>query len=334
MDEDIRKEGMKYKVSIIIPVYNTASYLRKCLDSVLNQSCPSIQIIVINDGSTDDSKKILDEYSKRQLTNLQIVHRENRGIGYTRNQGIELAVGEYMTFIDSDDSIEPDFCLAMYHMAEAENLDVVACDYKEVDENGKTIKKVKIFDFGKTTLEQSPQILFDINTSPWNKIYKTRLIKRNNIKFPEELKYEDVFFTTGVLCGANRIGKINKELVNYLVRAGSETMVVNNKVFDIFTILNLMKDILKQSELYENVREYYEWFCINRITVYCIQQVHQKNGKIAMQFLDKSYQYLEENFGEWRENRLYKENNGWKKRVIKSNKYIMKLYIMCVKRRG
>ena len=119
------------KVSIIVPVYNVESYLDKCLNSLVNQTLKDIEIIVINDGSTDNSQKIIDKYSKK-YKNIINITKENGGVSEARNLGLEKASGEYIGFLDSDDWIEPDMYELMYQKAKTENFDIVACDTQAI----------------------------------------------------------------------------------------------------------------------------------------------------------------------------------------------------------
>ena len=123
------------KVSIIIPVYNVEKYLKKCLDSVVNQTLKDIEIIVVNDGSPDNSQKIIDEYAKK-YSQIASYTKENGGLSDARNYGIKKSKGKYLAFIDSDDFIDHDMIKKMYNKAVKENLDIVVCNSVEVYENG------------------------------------------------------------------------------------------------------------------------------------------------------------------------------------------------------
>ena len=314
-------------LSIVVPVYNTERYLKNCLDSILNQTMRGYEIIVINDGSKDHSEQILKEYEKQYPEIVKVVYQENHGIGYTRNVGIQHSRGKYITFIDSDDAIEPNYCEAMLKKAELNDYDMVVCDYYDVSEENGYKKRINIANFDDTNLVEAPNLLFDINSSPWNKIYKTELLRDYNIEFPENVKYEDVLFVLKFLTVAKRIGKVDNALVNYLIRTGSETKVMNNQVFDIFMIFSELKDYLEQQGKYELTKESFEWFCINRVTVYSIQQRYQKDWQSAKKFLEQGYNYLETAFPKWRKNKYYLESNSFLKRILKNLKSIMKIFV-------
>ena len=170
-------------VSIIVPIYNAEKYLNRCIDSLINQTKKELEFILINDGSTDSSEEIIKSYSDKRI---KYYKNKNQGIGKTRNFGIEKAKSDYIMFLDSDDYLEYNACEKLYEKISSENLDLVICDYYKVYENG-TKEDVKVLSFENTTLKEKNNILLDINLAPWNKIYKLDLIKKNNIKFVENL---------------------------------------------------------------------------------------------------------------------------------------------------
>lgn len=124
----------KERISVIVAVYNVEKYLSKCIESILNQTYKNLEIILIDDGSSDKSGDICDSYAK-QDSRIKVIHRENKGIAYTRNEGLDTAKGDYITFVDSDDYIHPQMYELMMRKLREQNADVVACDYLELPEN-------------------------------------------------------------------------------------------------------------------------------------------------------------------------------------------------------
>ena len=192
------------KISLIVPVYNTSKYLNKCLDSLVSQSLKDIEIIIINDGSTDNSEKIIHAYKDKRI---KYISKKNEGIGKTRNLGISKATGEYVAFVDSDDFLDRDFCFKMYEKATKDKLDIVMCDYYEKKVK---LKKITFIDFENTNLKSTPELINNINLGPCNKIYKNSLLKENKILFEENLKYEDAPFVIKAFIKAKKIGKVNE----------------------------------------------------------------------------------------------------------------------------
>lgn len=221
-------------VSIIVPVYNVEKYLSRCINSIINQTLKNIEIILVNDGSTDNCGKIIDEYAK-QDERIVAIHKENGGQSSARNRGLEIAKGKYVGFIDSDDWIELDMYKNMYHRIENTNSDICVCgrnaysnDYKL--ENTLSIKS-EVFDFNDYKKQDyvTNRLFYKHTVSTCNKIYKLDLIRKNNIKF-KDVNYvgsEDALFNYSCILIANKICSINKSYYNNLGRIGSTTRSYN-----------------------------------------------------------------------------------------------------------
>ena len=205
------------KISVIIPVYNVEDYLNKCLDSVCNQTLTDIEIICINDGSTDNSLNILKEYSKKD-SRIKVITKENGGQATARNLGIIESQGECISFIDSDDFIEPDMLEKLYSKVKENNLDIAMCKIATYDNQTAEIKDnvwyymLGVFrDFEKDIFnhKDTKEFTCNIAVTPYNKIYKTSLIKDNDILFPEGLIFEDEKFFFDVYLRANRVSIVD-----------------------------------------------------------------------------------------------------------------------------
>ncbi len=302
------------KVSVIVPVYNTEKYLKKCIDSLLSQNFDDYEIIIINDNSPDNSEDIILSYNDTKIKYIK--NSENKGIGYNRNLGIKKSKGEYICFIDSDDYVSNNFLDKMYLMCFENNLDMAICDYNYVYNN--KIDKVKLEDFPITNLKERPDLITKIPLGPCNKLYKKELITSNNIRFEENLKYEDIPFVGSALYYSKKIGKINDALNYFTVHENSETSTRDTKVFDIFKELDHLKDV------YEENNSYLNEYIVATIFNYTIQQRYQKDKKIASKFIDMAFEYLEKN------KINYKKSNYFKTRglkgIIEKNKLLTKIY--------
>lgn len=215
---------MKIKVSILIPVYNTEKFLRKCLDSVINQTLKEIEIIITNDGSKDYSEKIIKEYINRD-SRIKYTKQKNLGLGATRNKGISLATGEYIAFLDSDDWVDKDYYEIMYENAKKNKSDLVVSSHNVV----RGEKKINI---NKKNNSKEKYLIDLLNGNQpgfsWNKLYKTDLIKRNNLKFPERGYFENVedqYFSIRSVYYANKVSFENTVNINYRINNNS---IVNN----------------------------------------------------------------------------------------------------------
>lgn len=307
------------KISVIIPVYNSSTYLRKCLDSVVNQTLKDIEIIVINDGSTDDSKNIIEEYLCK-YKNIIFIDQENKGIGKTRNIGIKKATGEYITFVDSDDYIKENMLEEYYKYAKKHSFDLVIGSYIKKINNKEIIFENNKFKTG--NVKTTPQILYLIEYGPWAKLYKREMLINNNIYFDEKRKYEDMPFVSKALLKSKLIGQITEPYYYYIIHNNSETTTMDKRVFDILDILKEIKDYYKR-EYY--LRDELDYVIIDKITTYMLQQRVQKDNKLRIEFINAGYAFLNKNIKNWRGNKYYKKTN-FLKRIIKNNKKILKIY--------
>lgn len=227
------------KISIIVPVYNTEKYLAKCLDSLVNQTLTDIEIIIINDGSTDNSEKIIKEYQKK-YSNIVYIKNTNHGQGHARNLGITAAKGEYLTFVDSDDYVELNMLEELYD----ETCDVVVGDIKQIiGENQVYLKNYyEISDKSNINLMLS-------HPGPVVKLYKRTLF--DNIKFLENVYYEDLATMPLIATKAKKVKYVNKALYNYLIRTDSTMRKVsfNKKLDDIYLVLDHLTEHLNDYPL-------------------------------------------------------------------------------------
>ena len=167
------------KVSVIVPVYNVEKYIRKCLDSLVNQTLENIEIIIVDDGSTDTSKDIIKEYMDK-YKNIKYYQKENGGLGDARNYGLQYATGKYIAFLDSDDYIRVRTYQLMYEKAEKEDSDIVECNFYWTYQNRKR-KDIGEKYFGKQEMFEKARVI------AWNKLYRKEMLDRANVEFPKDL---------------------------------------------------------------------------------------------------------------------------------------------------
>ncbi len=309
---------MKSDISIIVPIYNAEKYIEKCIHSLVNQTKKELEIILINDGSTDNTDKVIRIFKDKRI---RYFVNKNIGIGKTRNFGITKATGKYIMFCDSDDYYEPNMCEAMFEQAEKEELDLVICDFYREYENGK-VEPERLPTFKYTSLKEMPSLIRTINLAPWNKMYKKDLLIQNNIRFEENLKYEDTPFVAKALGCAKKIGKIDKCLNHYIVHEQSETTVRDKRCFDIFKIMDIIRNFYKKERY---IKEDLNKLTVRVITNYTIQQRVQVDKKVANEFIDKAFEYLKKEVPDYKNNKYY-ENRSFFKRLIEKNKSLTKCY--------
>lgn len=222
-------EGKKTKISLIIPIYNVAQYLDRCMQSVLNQTIEDIEIIMVDDGSPDICPTMCDEYCSRD-SRIKVVHKENGGLGYARNSGLDIATGEYVAFVDSDDFIADDMFDTLYKVAISNNLDIVYCGFNKY-KNGKVVggrseeSQLTIYEGircedvlqGMVSNNNKRNTITKYEMSVWHAIYKRHIIENNNIRFCSEREFisEDIIFHIDILNKCKKIGFIPNRLYYY-----------------------------------------------------------------------------------------------------------------------
>ena len=200
------------KISVIVPVYNVEQYLPKCLDSIINQTFKDIEIICINDGSTDNSGKVLEEYAQKD-DRIKVLNQDNKGLSAARNNGISQAKGEYISFVDSDDFIHPKFLETLYFAITQNYSDIAGCNFQK-------IHKKEILSFKNRKIQTfipALDVLLNkknfIHFNVWNKLYKKEAIR--NIQFIENLYFEDWVFNLCVFAQNSTFAWINEKLYGY-----------------------------------------------------------------------------------------------------------------------
>lgn len=307
-------------ISIIVPIYNAEKYLNKCIDSILNQTKKELEIILVNDGSTDNTEKLIKSYKDKRIKYFK---NTNHGIGYTRNFGIDKATSKYIMFLDSDDYLEKTSCEKLFNKIEKDKLDIVMCDFYK--DYGDRVEEIKLPSFKDSSLKDNPDIITEY-LNPWAKLYSTKLIKDNKIKFVEDLKYEDAPFVIEALCTANKIGKIDECLNYYVIHNNSETTVRDRKCFDILKIIDKIRKYTKDKDY---LKDKIDRLTVRIITNYTIQQRNQKDKKIGLEFIDKAFDYLKKEIPDYKNNKYY--INSGKKKIIEKSKFLTKLYIRLYK---
>lgn len=226
------------KVSVIVPVYNVENYLEKCLDSLVKQTLKDIEIIVVNDGSPDDSQKIIDKYVEK-YDNVVGYKKKNGGLSDARNYGLKYANGDYISFVDSDDYIDSTMLEKMYLKAKKEKLDIVVCDNIEVYDD-KFILKKSNFNYSKDVIKNY------IISTPMAccRLYRKSIF--DVVKFETGIYYEDLNLNPSLVKNTNKIGFLNEGLYYYVQRNNSimNQTKFNDKLLDIFKVLANNKKLL------------------------------------------------------------------------------------------
>ena len=265
------------KISIIVPVFNVEKYLEQCLDSIINQSFKGIEVICINDGSTDGSLEILRDYEIKH-DRLKIINQENHGLGFARNVGISHASGEYVLFVDSDDFLSDNALESMYNNSISNKSDLTIFKF-HFYKNGKTcgggFELDRIFgnvDYANFTFnyQKLGKYLLNQNFASWSKLYKREFLVKNNFTFPVDIAYEDVLFQVKVFLNAQSIAFVPEFLYNYRSSNTDSIMHDMSKIWDIIEVCDSVEDYLKDSGHFNELKREFLIFKIVQLAQYII----------------------------------------------------------------
>jgi glycosyltransferase involved in cell wall biosynthesis len=256
------------KVSVIIAVYNSAQFLRQCIDSILVQTLQDFELICVNDGSTDDSGAILDDYAQKDAR-VRVIHQENAGAGPSRNRGIAEAKGEYLSLLDSDDFFHADMLEKAYAHAKEQDADI--CIFRTEVYNQQTgetynapwtLEENKLPKFQPFSWRDNRYHLFQFCFGwAWDKLFKTTFIKESGLYFPTLRQSQDMYFVYGALSKANKIGWIGDILVTQRVNISTSLSATRSKApLCFYQSLTLLQEELIRMKTYAQVeRSFVNW---------------------------------------------------------------------------
>ena len=300
------------KISIIVPIYNEEENLRKCIESLINQTYKELEIILINDGSTDKSKEIIESFKDKRIV---AIHKKNTGISDTRNTGIDKSTGDYIMFVDSDDYLELNCIERLIETAEKENSEIVMFNYY-LETPSKRIE-IKLPKIEARNLKEDKDLLTKIHLGPCTKIFKAELIKDN--LFPLNLKYEDVPFVVEAVIKAGKISFIPDYLYHYVIKKSGETITRDERIFDIITICAIVEKKLEQIDYVNKTN-----FFVKVLSYYLKNSRYIPNINLRNEFIDAVYIYLKRIDKDWRKSSYLKQESKIK-RVIITHKSLLKI---------
>lgn len=305
------------KISIIVPVYNTEKYLRRCMDALVNQTYPNIEILAIDDGSTDDSPNILKEYLHAYPDKVRVITKKNGGQASARNIGIRKATGDYVGFADSDDYVDTAMFEKMFRLAREKDADMVECSFHYIEEKESTQKELK--PRGRVREYSSQKdMLIDPQVSPWNKLYRKSILLENRVFFPEGLIYEDTSFYIKSIPYLKRTAYLEEPLVYYFLRQGS-TMNANKsrKVGDIFFVLEDILKFYRENGFDIEYHDELEYFCVKILFCSSLSRIGRiKDPELEKKFLNKTFSFVKEHFPTYKLNPYFSGKIGFYIRML------------------
>lgn len=292
-----------YKITIIIPVYNVENYLEACLNSLVGQTLENIEIVAVNDGSTDSSLSILNRFQKKYPEKLFVYTTKNHGVSHARNYGFTKAHGEYIWFVDSDDYVETDACEKLYDKALRDGNDLVLFNYCVLDaKTGKRHENPFHVDSQNFTLSEKPYEIPSISLYPWNKLIKRELF--TGLGFPEGIRFEDVPVSFAVCAKASSIGFINEYFYNYIKNIGfSDTLT--ETTLDIRTAHDLMRRYMKEFCLYDRFYQEFDYVTVRHFFLRfsrLLTNYETDKKELKLRMINELYDYLDTEIPYWRDN--------------------------------
>ena len=308
------------KVSVIVPVYNVEKYIARCLTSLVNQTLDDLEIILVNDGTKDNSEQIIRQF-KKDYKNIIYVKKENGGLSSARNFGLIYATGEYVAFLDSDDYVDSSLYQKMYKKAKATNSDYVECDFiwkypdhEKIDVGFRYKDKKEMFEKARVVA--------------WNKLIKREIIINNKLEFPVGLYYEDIEFFYKLLPYINSFAFVEEPLIYYVQRDNSIVNKQDARTKQIFKVLENVIDYYKKIGLYSEYEKQIEYTYARILLCSSLKRMLQIPDKVTRSLLlNETWQNLNSKFPDWKQNEILKKNNSVNGLFMKTmNNFSFKIY--------
>lgn len=288
---------MKKDVTIVIPVYNGEKYLNKCIDSVLNQSIDNYEILLINDGSKDNSQKIIDDYCNKYPNIIRSINQKNKGVSKTRNFAIDNVKTEYIMFMDNDDFIDNDYIETLYNTIEKDKSDIVLSGFKRPNENNDITSIMKL-----EQIEWSKMMIM----TPWAKIFRTDFLKSKKIYFLDNNIGEDIYFNIIAVFETKKIVILDYIGYNWFDNSKSVSNTNQKNIYDlnIYNLLNSCYDELSKRNLLKDNCEIIEAHFIRYLYWFIIYSTSQIKYKELRKEYKKLITWLKERFPKYKKNKL------------------------------
>ena len=293
------------KVSVIVPVYKVEQYVGRCLDSLIAQTLKEIEIIVVNDGSPDNSQDIIDKYVKKDKRIKSIV-KENGGQSEARNKALDIATGEYYMFVDSDDYIALNCLEKLYNKAKSNDFDIVVCDMEYLyEKNTKIVKSNIAFDI--LDIDGVKHTMINVYAALCNKLYRGTLFDNERLK--KGVWYEDVELLYRLLPQTRRIGTIHEALYKYeQCNVSSVTSTFNKHVYDYIDNMNGLVEYYKKNNLYDEFYPELEYFYVRYVYATFIKTAAKFDKKEYNNAVEEAIKNVTSTFPNYKKNKYLKKS--------------------------
>ncbi len=268
-------------ISVIVPAYNAEKYIEKCLDSILNQTKKEFEIIVVNDGSKDNTLDILNEYKNSYPHIIRVIDQENQGLSVTRNNAIKEAQGDYLVFIDSDDYIKSDMLEKLFDKAVSGGYDIVASDVDCVYPDKTVLIESGVKEnIKELSLEDKKKLFFGVYPVVVNKIYKRELFQNEDLFFEPGIWFEDVLFFHKLIPNIKSIGFVKESFYQYIQNPGSITYTYSDKLKDICFVMDKIVNYYKKEGIFEDYKQELEYMYVRYMFATYIKRLSKAKDKV------------------------------------------------------
>lgn len=287
------------KVSIVVPIYNVEKYLHRNLTSLMNQTYRDIEVLCVNDGSTDNSGALIDEFVEKD-SRFSRLNKKNGGLSDARNHGMKFATGEYIMFIDSDDFVSEKMVESCLGRMEKDNLDMVVFDYDQYFDETNTSETIRMpFSDEKVyCLDNCSELVAYCNNAAWNKMYRFELFKNHEIEYPFGYRHQDLGTTFRLLTFCKRIGFIHESLYFYLAdRPNNISQMIDKKLYHIIDMCTINIDFYKEKGLFEKYKDELQYLCMINFMVALRKAMRLTDKEFVFAFVDQVFDVMEHHFG-------------------------------------
>ena len=299
------------KVSVIVPMYNVGEYIHDCLKSLAAQTLSDMEVILVDDGCTDDTPETAQQYADQYPHRFRLVHKKNGGLSDARNYGIPLAQGEYICFLDSDDFVEPTLYEKLSRLMD-EGCDVAVCDIEYWYQDPAKRFVMKGLSDWKADSIQKQALLSPMFA--WNKMYRASWFKEQNLRYPLNTWYEDIPVTTMIFAQSEKIGYLPECLIHYRQREGSIMSSASSpRVKEIFGIMELVRNNFEAHGLSAKFRDELEYLHVEHLRLYGMFRFIR--SPYAKELYQRSTEVMNQYYPNWKNNR-YISNLNMKNRIF------------------
>lgn len=296
-------------ISVIIPAYNVQKYIRRCLDSLVSQTYKDLEIIVVNDGSTDRTRAIVEEYAERYPGKVILYNQENQGQAQARNFGLTKATGKYIGFVDSDDFVSTKMYELMYREAKDKGCDLVTCGYYGCDD---VTGEITVYQTGykgefNQSIYENPLILRVNSPYPWNKLYARELLERTSFAFRKGMIFEDLCAVFPLFMDAKKVGRVHEKLYYYIKgRKGGTISTFTEKHGQIIDALEIMNDAYRERGLFTQFYDTLLFFNLRHIFARFDEMKTYDDIIFKREFKKRAFAHLDRYFSGWKESEEYR----------------------------